>query len=100
MIEPIVALGAAIFGGVGLKVIESLLSRSKVKDDLQSQMRLELRTDVMTLKEELDRIEVSLDLWKKKYYKLLVAFNELSVSAISAGLENEVAKVRRDLSEA
>jgi hypothetical protein len=90
MIEPAAALIAAIFGGVGLKVIESVLNRSKVKNDLQAQMRLELRTDVVSLKEELDRIEVSLDEWKKKYYRLLLSFNELVVMARSGATGDEI----------
>lgn len=97
MIEPVFALVAAIFGGVGLKVVESLLNRSKVKNDLQTQMRTELRADVITLKEELDLIEASLDLWKKKYYKLFVAFNELIVIAVANGLEQEVEQIRKDV---
>lgn len=97
MIEPVFALVAAIFGGVGLKVVESLLNRSKVKNDLQTQMRTELRADVITLKEELDLIEASLDLWKKKYYKLFVAFNELIVIAVANGLEEEVEQIRKDV---
>jgi hypothetical protein len=90
MIEPAAALIAAIFGGVGLKIVESLLSRSKVKNDLQEQMRLELRTDVVSLREELDRIEVSLDQWKKKYYSLLLSFNELVVLAKSGVSNDEI----------
>lgn len=83
MIEPAAALIAAIFGGVGLKIVESALNRSKVKNDLQAQMRLELRTDVVSLKEQLDKIEEALDAWKKKYYALLVSFNELVILAKS-----------------
>lgn len=96
MIEPAIALAAAIFGGVGLKVVEAGLNRSKAKVDLETQMRLELRNDVVSLKEELDQIEANLDLWKKKYYKLLVSFNELTVVAVAAGLDSEVAKIRKE----
>lgn len=93
MIEPALALIAAIFGGVGLKVVESVLNRSKVKNDLETQMRAELRGDVIVLKEELDKIENDLDLWKKKYYALLVSFNELIVVARTHGLEDEVERI-------
>ena len=90
MIEPAAALIAAIFGGVGLKIVESALNRSKVKNDLQAQMRLELRTDVVSLKEELDRIEISLDQWKKKYFNLLLSFNELAVVARAGGSPEDI----------
>jgi hypothetical protein len=95
MIEPALALMAAIFGGVGLKVIESVLNRSKVKNDLETQMRSELRGDVIILKEELDKIEAALDVWKKKYYALLVSFNELVVVARTHGLGDEVDRIQR-----
>ena len=81
MADPILALVAALFGGVGLKIVESLVNRSKAKNDLQAQMRIELRRDVMSLKDELEDIENSLDQWKKKYYSLLLSFNELVILA-------------------
>lgn len=90
MIEPALALVAAVFGGVGLKVIESVLNRSKVKNDLETQMRSELRGDVIILKEELDKIEAALDVWKKKYYALLVSFNELVILAKSGSEPEDI----------
>jgi hypothetical protein len=83
VIEPALALAAAIFGGVGLKVVESVLNRSKVKNDMESQMRAELRGDVIALKDEIVRIGLALDTWRKKYYSLLLSFNELAVAARS-----------------
>lgn len=95
MIEPLLALVAAVFGGVGLKIIESVLNRSKVKNDMETQMRAELREDVFGLKEELDKIEAALDVWKKKYYALLLSFNELVVVARSNNLGDEVDRIQR-----
>jgi hypothetical protein len=97
MIEPALALAAAIFGGVGLKVIESVLNRSKVKNDMETQMRAELRGDVIGLKEELDKIEHALDVWKKKYYALLLSFNDLAVVARANGLSDEVDRIQKGL---
>lgn len=97
MVEPAIALIAAIFGGVGLKVVEFVLGRSKSKTDIASEMRAELRSDVLTLKEELDQIEASLELWKKKYYRVLYGFNELSIVAIAAGLGDEVDRIRNEI---
>jgi seryl-tRNA synthetase len=99
MTDPFIALAAALFGGVGLKIIESLLNKSNAKNDLQTQMRSELRTDVISLKDELDEIESRLDEWKKKYYRLFFAFNELAVVALAAGLEEEVARIREDVED-
>jgi seryl-tRNA synthetase len=99
MTDPFIALAAALFGGAGLKIIESLLNKSNAKNDLQTQMRSELRTDVISLKDELDEIESRLDEWKKKYYRLFFAFNELAVVALAAGLEEEVARIREDVED-
>jgi hypothetical protein len=97
MIEPAAALIGAIFGGVGLKIIESILNRSKVKNDMESQMRAELRGDVVSLKETIAKLEASLDVWRKKYYALLVAFNELSVVGIAEGFSSKVDEIRKRL---
>lgn len=97
MTDPVIALVAAIFGGVGLRVVESLLGRSKVKNDLETQMRVELRSDVMSLKEELEKIEEALDLWKKKYYDLLVSFNEIVLIARANGFSEDIEDIRRSV---
>ena len=68
------ALVGTIFGGAGLKIIESLLNRSKTQTDIAAQIRSELRTDVQGLREEIRKVEAELDEWKKKYYDLLDQF--------------------------
>lgn len=99
MSEPVLALIAALFGGAGLKVIEHLISRSSRKEDLAQQLRDELRQEVKTLRNQLDDIEQRLDRWKKKYYTLLVSFNELMAVAMNEGLVEEVNKIRRRMNE-
>lgn len=70
----LVALIGTVFGGAGLKGIESLLNRSKTQNDVAAQIRTELRTDVQALRTELERQEKELDIWKAKYYELLDQF--------------------------
>lgn len=65
------ALLGTIFGGIGLKIVESLLTRSKTQTDLAAQIRAELRVDVQSLRDEIKRLDAELDLWKSKYYQLL-----------------------------
>jgi len=95
--EPVLALIAAVFGGAGLKVIESLLARSSQREDVAKQIRDELRGEVNGLREQLASIERRLDKWKRQYYDLYVAFNELVVVAMSAGLTKEVSRIRESL---
>lgn len=69
--EAFLALGGAVFGGAGLKVIEHWLNKAKDKIDVAKDFRQELRTDLSETKKELDRVEEELDRWKDKYYALL-----------------------------
>lgn len=99
MTEPILALLAALFGGVGLKVIESLLSRSTHRADIAKEIRDELREEAANLREQLTSIESRLDRWKRQYYDLYVAFNELVVVALNAGLSEETNRIRKQLED-
>lgn len=67
-----------VFGGVGLKMIESFLNRGKEKVDLAAQIRDELREDierykseVAEYKKEVRELNINVEDWKQKYYKLL-----------------------------
>lgn len=97
--EPVLALLAAIFGGAGLKVIETLLSRSSKRADIAKEIRDELRGEVDGLRKQLSAIEQRLDRWKRQYYDLYVAFNELVVIALGAGLSEETNKIRKSLDD-
>jgi len=68
------ALVGTIFGGAGLKMVESFLNRSKTQTDVAAQIRSELRTDVQALRDEIRKVEQELDMWKSKYYDLLDQF--------------------------
>ncbi|MCA1799719.1 MAG: hypothetical protein LC650_00185 [Actinobacteria bacterium] len=97
--EPIIALIAALFGGAGLKGIESLLGRAAKRADIATEIRSELRQEVLSLREQLGGIETRLDEWRRQYYNALLAFNELSIFAVSAGLEQKVHEIRERLLE-
>lgn len=64
------ALGGALGGGVGLKIIDSFLVRGKNKDDSASKFREEQRQEITRLKAELQETERELDNLKIKYYAL------------------------------
>lgn len=68
------AFFAAIFGGAGLKLIETLLNKGKIKQDVAQQIRTELREEITGLRTELKHVEEELDKWKAKYYELLTQF--------------------------
>lgn len=70
----LIALIGTLFGGVVLKVVESLLNRGKTQSDVAAQIRTELRTDIQALRDEIRKVETELDMWKSKYYDLLDQF--------------------------
>ena len=74
MSEALIALIGTIFGGVGLKFLESFINRSKAKDDTATQIRKELRDEIRDMRAELNRLESDVDEWKGKYYTLLEQF--------------------------
>lgn len=70
-LTPWFALIGAIFGGVGLKVVESLVSRGAQKRDYDARYRDELREEIQELKKEIQFLSDQLDEWKAKYYALV-----------------------------
>lgn len=66
-----------IFGGAGLKVIESWLGKAKERATEAQTMRDELRKEIDSLRaqlqqsdEEEKRLEASIEEWRGKYYDL------------------------------
>jgi hypothetical protein len=69
--EAVLALLGTVFGGVGLKVVEAALGRGKRREDLATNLRTELRAELTELREDNDKLEAALDLWRTKYYRLV-----------------------------
>lgn len=67
----ILALIGTVFGGAGLKIVESLLSKGKNEADIAAVIRAELRTDVQSLRTEIHTLQTEVDGWREKYYALL-----------------------------
>lgn len=72
-----VALLGTIFGGAGLKVIESWLGRAKERATEAASIREELRKEIDNLRAQLDkadleeqRLEGLIEDWRGKYYDL------------------------------
>lgn len=79
-----IALIGTMLGGVGLKFVEHWLSRSKIRDDTATQLRNELRTEIQSLKQELNNVEADLDKWRGKYYELMDNFIKVKSELESA----------------
>jgi uncharacterized coiled-coil DUF342 family protein len=90
-----IALIGTLCGGLGLKVLEHWLGKSKVKLDEASKLRDELRVELTAQKEEIRSLETEVDKWRKDYYDLrdkyanlnteyLIALERIKAEAIEA----------------
>lgn len=76
--EAWLALAGTIMGGVGLKILESILGRKRRKIDDATAIRGELRGELTELRDEADRLRKEaddlrdeIDVWRRKYYALV-----------------------------
>lgn len=65
-----IALIGTVFGGVGLKVVDHYLSKNKVKIDDAARIRDELRIEITSLRDEVNKLEAERDKWRADYYDL------------------------------
>jgi uncharacterized coiled-coil DUF342 family protein len=79
-----IPLIGALFGGIGLKMLEYWLGRSKVKLDEASKIRDELRIEITSLREENRDLETQLNEWKGKYYDLRDKYTDLNTQLLLA----------------
>lgn len=73
-----IALIGTLCGGIGLKIIEHWLGKSKVKMDEAAKLRDELRIQMSEQREEIKQLESEVDLWRKQYYDLRDNYAELN----------------------
>lgn len=69
-----IALIGTLCGGIGLKVLEHWLGKSKVKIDDAARIRDELRIEITTQRTEIRELEALVDKWRTQYYALREEF--------------------------
>lgn len=100
MAEAWMALIGVVFGGAGLKVIESIMSRDKDKADIATQFREELRSEVSGLRDELHILDDRLNKSRNMYYTILHAFNMAKGELLKCGANDVVAELEAMVSKA
>lgn len=87
-----IALVGTLFGGVGLKLVEKWLNSAKEKADAGTAIRDELRLEIQSLRDQLNkseaeesRLEAELERWRNLYYDLKVEQIK-NVSALTQAL--------------
>lgn len=76
-------LFVAIFGGIGVKIIETAVSRSGKKIDMEGEIRKELREVVAQQDRKIQELINEVDEWKDKYYQILeklVGYDQLKTA--------------------
>lgn len=103
----VLTLLGTVFGGAGLKIVEKILSKGRDRIDDARDLRIELRSDIASLRAELVKAETELDRWRDRYYALLdehskvkaeldAALRRIESSASSAASEAGRAKKALD----
>lgn len=93
------ALVGTLFGGIGLRVLEKWLNKSKDKQEV----RRDLNQEIKDLQERLDKVEDEVSEWRKRAYDAeeQVALLRIMVIKLGGELPQEtVAKIQNDAKEA
>lgn len=79
-----IALIGTLCGGIGLKVLEHWLGKSKIKIDEATKLRDELRIEITSQREEIKSLEAEVDRWRKDYYDLRDKYSTLNTEYLIA----------------
>lgn len=79
-----IALIGTLCGGIGLKVLEHWLGKSKVRADEAAKLRDELRIELNSQKDEIRELELKLQEVTREYYDLRDKYMELNTKYMIA----------------
>jgi chromosome segregation ATPase len=72
-----IALIGTVFGGAGLKAVETWLGKNRIRVDDAARIRDELRLEITAQREEIKQLETDVDKWRDEYYNLRDKYVEL-----------------------
>jgi uncharacterized membrane-anchored protein YhcB (DUF1043 family) len=73
---------AGLLVGAVIKFFNSIADKGKSELETHLVLRKELREELDTVKEELQRLQVELDEWKQKYYNQVEITGELKLAIV------------------
>lgn len=92
-----IALIGTVCGGVGLKVVEHWLGKSKVKVDDAAKLRTEYREEITAHLADIRQLEADVVKWREEYYNLrdkhVALHTELTLALRSIRAEAEEAEI-------
>ncbi|TKT03452.1 hypothetical protein [Streptomyces lasalocidi] len=89
---PWLAFAGTLLGGTGIKILEYLLGRGKVKADIASELRNELRQDIKDLQARVDELEAENEKWRARAFKAEEEVAVRNALIASHGCMNDVLK--------
>ena len=96
-----IALIGTLCGGLGLKLLEHWLGKSKIRIDEATKLRDELRIEINAQREEIKALEEQVDKWRKDYYDLRDEFAQAKTDyAIQLGdLKRQLESTQKAIAE-
>lgn len=85
---------AAVFGGMGVKILEKLMSKRSEQFLEATKLRDELRTENSLLRAELEQRREEADAWRSRYYEQVEENLVLNQNSESFRLEIQRLKIR------
>lgn len=79
-----IALIGTLCGGLGLKITEHMLGRTKVKTDDAAKIRDELRIEITAQRDEIKALETEVEKWRGEYYDLRDKYIQLQTEMMIA----------------
>jgi chromosome segregation ATPase len=84
----LVGLAGTIAGGAGLEIVKRMFGLGERRLDDATAIRLELREEVTSLRNELRRVDAELDTWRTKYFEEVAQVHQLKAENHSIREEN------------
>lgn len=96
MFEATAAVTAALFGGIGVKVLEKMMNKKSEAFSDATQIRDELRIEIANLRKEADEWKEEADEFRGKYYESIEENIQLNQQFESLRLEYQRLKLAYD----
>lgn len=102
--QELVATLITVAGGIIASIIAWFLSKGKTKADFATELRNELRTDVLrwrdearAYKDEVQKLRIEVDSWREKYYSL--QNNQVKLEEVNQDLLHDMDRIKKFLQD-
>ena len=96
LFEASAAVIAALFGGIGIKVLEKLMNKKSEAFNEAAKLREELRNELVVVRKEADDWQTDADEWRTKFYTKVEETIHLNQQIETLRLEIHRLKMKSD----